>query len=613
MAVGGDGIVPTVERRAAAEALDVAGMALPHRALACLAGVAAALVLGISSDPFQAIRTLGDTDDATRLYQVQQLLNGGAWYDVTLRQIGLPEPLVSHWSRLIDAPLAGLIWLMGLIWPGDHADTPARMLWPLMILFAGLWLAASAVEKLGGRSAAVIAVGLIATSGYATFQFMPGRIDHHNAQIVATAVGALTLMAAMKSGDGAARAGFVMGLGIIVGIEGLPLVAATLALAIVIAAGCPDTRRAVSRACMVFAATLAAGLVINAAPSAWLPAPCDALGLNLVVLAVAGAFVVEVARRLTEHRPVWQHLAVLGVGGLAALAAYLFIEPSCAAGPMAAVPDDIRVIWLSNVREGFSAVRFFDIQPGLVAAFAASMMVAVAIAAFIAWRRPAPHHMLAALILPVFALYGTVFIKFFPYAAWLAMPLTALWIARLGGIGDVPARTVRLAAALGLSHMALIAVATAGVSAAGAETSPMAGDDTTHGQRCAVRSDFEKLNALPTGRVMNFIDLGPHIAALSHHRVLVAPYHRIDRAIVTWHEISTGPVADAEARLRELAIDYVILCGGPTDMADMPAQAREKPTFEEHLLAGRPVPYLAPVTLQGLETPLRIWRLKPEA
>jgi hypothetical protein len=48
-------------------------------------------------------------NDATRLVEVRELVNGSPWYDTTLPRVGAPQPLVSHWSRLIDAPLALLI------------------------------------------------------------------------------------------------------------------------------------------------------------------------------------------------------------------------------------------------------------------------------------------------------------------------------------------------------------------------------------------------------------------------------------------------------------------------------------------------------------------------
>src|ERR1700704_5482796 len=52
---------------------------------------------------------LGDTDDAVRLVTVRELLGGAPWFDTTLPRIGAPQPPVSHWSRLIDLPLAATI------------------------------------------------------------------------------------------------------------------------------------------------------------------------------------------------------------------------------------------------------------------------------------------------------------------------------------------------------------------------------------------------------------------------------------------------------------------------------------------------------------------------
>src|SRR5260370_35936472 len=51
---------------------------------------------------------LGDTDDAVRLVTVRELVEGAPWFDTTLPRLGAPEALVSHWSRPIAAPLAGL-------------------------------------------------------------------------------------------------------------------------------------------------------------------------------------------------------------------------------------------------------------------------------------------------------------------------------------------------------------------------------------------------------------------------------------------------------------------------------------------------------------------------
>jgi hypothetical protein len=69
---------------------------------------------------------LGDTDDAVRLVTVRELLAGAPWFDTTLPRVGAPEPLLSHWSRLIDAPLACLIAVLTPIFGPEAARVSER-------------------------------------------------------------------------------------------------------------------------------------------------------------------------------------------------------------------------------------------------------------------------------------------------------------------------------------------------------------------------------------------------------------------------------------------------------------------------------------------------------
>src|SRR5256714_486888 len=79
---------------------------------------------------------LGDTDDAVRLVTVRELLGGAPWFDTTLPRIGAPEPLVSHWARLIDLPLAALIGTLTPLLGPQRAELATRTVWPPLLFFA---------------------------------------------------------------------------------------------------------------------------------------------------------------------------------------------------------------------------------------------------------------------------------------------------------------------------------------------------------------------------------------------------------------------------------------------------------------------------------------------
>ena len=94
-------------------------------------------------DPTRLLTSLGDTDDATRMIEVREWMAGASWFDMTLPRFGGAHPLVSHWSRLIDLPLALLLSGFELFLPADEAELVVRALWPLPSVL-GLRLSAGA-------------------------------------------------------------------------------------------------------------------------------------------------------------------------------------------------------------------------------------------------------------------------------------------------------------------------------------------------------------------------------------------------------------------------------------------------------------------------------------
>ena len=74
--------------------------------------------------------------------------------------------------------------------------------------------------------------------------------------------------------------------------------------------------------------------------------------------------------------------------------------------------------------------------------------------------------------------------------------------------------------------------------------------------------------ACPPGLVAADIDLGPYVVALSPHRVVAAPYHRLEGGIPAIYAIGDGTPEQALRHLRALGVDYVALC------ADRPTQVR---------------------------------------
>ena len=103
-----------------------------------------------------------------------------------------------------------------------------RIVWPLTLLLALLYLLGRETEMRGGRNAALLSIVLAATCITAIVQFLPGRIDHHNAMILCATIGILRLARSFDDPDAGWSAGVLLGLGTAIGYEALALTIASL-------------------------------------------------------------------------------------------------------------------------------------------------------------------------------------------------------------------------------------------------------------------------------------------------------------------------------------------------------------------------------------------------
>ena len=84
--------------------LGIGRRSLAMRSVLLVLGTA---VLALASPHLGAGR-FPDTDDVMRLVQVRDLLGGQGWFDLYQHRMNPPEGTLMHWSRLVDAPLAGV-------------------------------------------------------------------------------------------------------------------------------------------------------------------------------------------------------------------------------------------------------------------------------------------------------------------------------------------------------------------------------------------------------------------------------------------------------------------------------------------------------------------------
>jgi hypothetical protein len=573
----------------------------------CALGVALFAALVFSFDPSRLSTSLGDTDDATRLVEVRELLGGAPWYDTTLPRFGGFQPLVSHWSRLIDLPLAALLSALELILPPEEAELAVRALWPLLVLAAFVYLMAREVELRGGRAAALLAIPLTVTCLIGIVQFLPGRIDHHNVIILCAVIGILRLARSFDDPSAGWSAGCLLGLGTAVGYEALALTTASLGAAMLFGALPRHSLLGPSRAAVTFAATLTIALALTTASDALFVSRCDALSFNLVLLSATGALVVSLVQAAEERLSSVTKIALLAAGGLAGLTLYAFSEPACLSGPFGQVDRALFPVWLGRVSETQSIVSMGAKLPHL----GGMALVYFLIGGYCGLRLLQTErnddlrfHMLVLLIAIPLSFWQ---IKLIPYATYLPIPLLAVWLARPPQQGNAHASNGAIAAIV-LGVLVVIACAGWLLLSLAEPSARRFKEAVAPNESCESTAAIAPLARLPKGLAVADVNLGPYLVALTHLDVLAAPYHRLDRQILEADRILHGPPQEAKQRLGAIGARYVVTCKGLDSTAPqspVPADA-----LQSLLNDGEPPEFLEPVPLDA-PTPLKVWRVKP--
>lgn len=587
---------------------------MPHRIdLRMILWVLFALCLATMHPPevvWETIRHLRvpDTDDAMRLVEVRDLLAGQGWYDNVQSRFLAPAGVPSHWSRLVDAPIAGLIAALTPFLGGFLALGATAALWPFLLF--GLYcvvLYRGTAASFGSR-AALLSI-LVATQTFGvSIQFQPARVDHHNVQILAMLGLAFCMI------RGGLRAGLVGGvlaaLSLAVGLEGLPAVA--LGALYLTGDWCLRGRPALSAlGGFGLALGIAAPLLfaLQTAPDLWTAPRCDALSAPWLWL-TSGGFALAVAALILAPRlaTVQGRIALAGLSGAILLAGFASAFPLCLGGPFPDMPELVRTHWLLTVNEMSSVPKFVARGQWEVLVFYPAALLACLTATGKAWRGPARRawsiialFLWPGLILGVFQFRGL-------YIASGFVPLVAGAVIdrALTGAGEPAAGARRwgsLALSCGLvSTLWMVPAALAEILAPASRTATDPGGAIA----CQSEAALRPLAALPPGTVLAPILMGPTILLRTPHRIVAAPYHRAIPGLTAAIEGLGGTGADLDRVLRDFGVGYLVAC------PDRPADdLQAEPAFATRLARGT----AQSDRLQALDLPgpLKVWRVVPRS
>jgi hypothetical protein len=322
------------------------------------------------------VAQVSDVDDQMRGLQIRHLLSAnGRWFDFQLPFIAMPEPYFSPWSRLVDLPYVIVAAIAGMFVTSEAAlkiaffTVPLLMLVPFSILVALLLKRMVPLETFTPRMQVILVVVTVCFLASVVQEFSPGRIDHHNIQMLAMMMIACGLML------WSFRGGFLAGLGaavsLVTGLEALPFVVIVWAgLVIAHLAGSSNSRSMLLGACVA----MLLGTVISAfsflGPVAMRSVQCDAFSAPYIfsmILAPLSICASLYGTSRASRLPVRAASIILPLLLIVAAAAYLF--PQCLQGPYGMLGPLEREFWLDRLLQEKNVLELygFDTSGAVVA------------------------------------------------------------------------------------------------------------------------------------------------------------------------------------------------------------------------------------------------------
>lgn len=336
-------------------------------------------------------RYFADPDDMLRFFQIRDLFSDHQWFDMQLPFISMPEAYVSPWSRLVDLPYLAFSALFSFFASDEKSLLWATWVVPPLLFLAFAWMLVAVVKDSVGR-VPTLAESLAMTIflGLIVYEFSPGRIDHHNFQLLAC------LMLAKGLADSNPRsAALWLGIGTVfsvcVGLELVPIISMTFAFVGCCAAMNDHRSLAMlqySGAIIALATPTAAILFLGVDNS--LAAHCDAFSwvwINALIGASALLLIIPLIwkrvgnnRTATSQFVIRLSLAVPIIGLFGLLLSLVF--PACTNGVYHMIDDVSRAFWLNDINQEKSGAFLFTRQYFLAHGLfvAASLLIAGVIA-----------------------------------------------------------------------------------------------------------------------------------------------------------------------------------------------------------------------------------------
>ncbi|MBX4896200.1 hypothetical protein [Rhizobium bangladeshense] len=557
-----------------------------------------------------------DNDDGMRLVEVRDFLAGQGWFDLMQYRLGLAGGTLMHWSRLIDLPIASLIWFFGLFAPRETAEALALAVWPLSLIFPVMLAMGFAGRRIGGIAGMHIAFGLTALAIFTGNRFAPGAIDHHNVQLALVATMVAMLVDPQRRGWCYAIAGVAAAVAIAIGAETTPFVAA-VCLTVALVWAWEGEGVAVAARAFGLSLTIAINILFFATvpPRLYAMVTCDNLSIGYYSLAAIGGslllFSAVFASRL--RRPL--RFAALAVVGAGVFGSAILISPQCLSDPLGSLDPMLVELWLRHVSEAQSLLALARTDPYSIGAFYAAGLLGIAVCIFRIIQGDRVHiHLVLLFLLATSWAIALVQVRGAAFSNLLSILPLALLIIDVRRISNSDSENIAAAFVYVMSVLASVpavwAIGGGLVSLQMENYQQKKAGEPTKAISCTSKEALAPLAGLSVGLVSAPSEMGVSILRFTQNRVLSAPYHRNQGGMLTEMHIGLAKPLEAEAFLKGAGVTVLAFCPKDPQTREL---AKLKPDgLYAELGRGNIPPYLEPLP-KAPDAVIQFFRYRPTA
>ncbi|WP_211216510.1 hypothetical protein [Yoonia vestfoldensis] len=533
-----------------------------------------------------------DNDDILRLVMVRDFIAGQGWFDMTQYRLLPPDGVVMHWSRYVDLGVAAIIvplsWLVSM----DTAEQLAVTIWPTLIFTAHVAVIGFGTRRIFGDLAACFALAIMViwpTSAY--LHSGAGNIDHHNVQMLMMTLVAFALIWPNRVLAAGVIAGIAAAFSLAVGLEALPFIVVAGAIALVrhLVDRSQESRRFLVAFCLSLGFAAILFWLGQTAPALRGIGKCDQLGLPALSLIGVAVVASVLAGALSRFGSGIAFAAAVGATGVGVVLIWPWLAP-CIDGPYGALPADLQSFISTRITEAQPAYRFLRNNPAGFVVFTLPILMVVIAGAILIRRGGTPRA--ALVVLWVLSLLGLAMVLY----QMRTVIMAAAVIPILGGIVIAQALEVYLRTRAPGAAVIWLALATMIISPtliAQQIRIFMAEDDDEPrpelAEECRGYQALAGLNAVPKGRFITPMNIGPSVLWATHHEVMSAGYHVDPTILINSLQPYQLPEDEMAAFLRASGANLLLMCADTTYENDFPTA----------LAAGAQVDWLRPVAVEA--------------